>query len=326
MNHGFRTTERASLLLIMAVAACASLPPANHNLQDAHRQYSEASSDPVVADHASLELKVASDALDRADRASANRDDQDEVSHLAYVASQRVAIARSVGAQRIAEQKVAQADGQRNEIRLQARTQEVNQARDAAAIARSDAVQSDLVAGAAVAGAAASRQDAQTAQAATDMANQRSENALQGTRDAQAQNAKLQSELEALNAKKTDHGMVITMGDVLFDTDHAHIKSGAMRNVEKLAGFLRDYPMRTAEIDGFTDSVGGEAHNLELSDRRADSVRTALVSMGIDASRLTTHGYGEAYPVAGNQNAGSRQLNRRVEVILSDDAGKILPR
>jgi len=79
-------------------------------------------------------------------------------------------------------------------------------------------------------------------------------------------------------------------------------------------------------VEGYTDSTGSDSLNQELSDRRANTVRTALLDMGSSSDRVTARGYGEAYPVASNDTAASRQLNRRVEIILSDDKGNIAPR
>jgi outer membrane protein OmpA-like peptidoglycan-associated protein len=149
------------------------------------------------------------------------------------------------------------------------------------------------------------------------------DNARQDSNDAKAKNRALEAELKALNAKPTPRGMVITVGDVLFDTDRAEIRSGGRRNMEKLAAFLKANPERKAMIEGFTDSTGSDVHNRELSGRRADAVMGALVEMGIGSSRLSAHGYGEAYPVAGNGSIGGRQMNRRVEVVLSDENGNI---
>ncbi|MFA5243283.1 MAG: OmpA family protein [Sulfuricella sp.] len=79
-------------------------------------------------------------------------------------------------------------------------------------------------------------------------------------------------------------------------------------------------------IEGYTDNAGGDSFNQALSDRRANAVRVALLDMGTSSDRITTRGYGEAFPVAGNDTAASRQLNRRVEIILSDENGNIVPR
>lgn len=146
-------------------------------------------------------------------------------------------------------------------------------------------------------------------------------------RTAEADASKAQvAELLALNAQKTDRGMVITLGDILFSTGKAQLKPDGIRNVQKLGDFLTKYPQNKVSVEGHTDSVGSNSYNQELSDRRAYSVRTALTDMGISSDRVATHGYGEEFPVADNSSAESRQLNRRVEVILSDANGNITPR
>lgn len=133
-------------------------------------------------------------------------------------------------------------------------------------------------------------------------------------------------QLEALNAKKTERGMVITLGDVLFSIDKSQLKPEGMRNVQKLADFLTQYPQNKVAVEGYTDSTGSDSHNQALSDRRASAVQRALMDMGISGDRVATSGYGEGYPVASNNSAESRQLNRRVEIILSDENGNIAPR
>ncbi|MFL1501605.1 OmpA family protein [Pseudomonas sp. O64] len=123
--------------------------------------------------------------------------------------------------------------------------------------------------------------------------------------------------LQALNAKKTDRGEVVTFGDVLFDTGKAELKYNSQNTIGQLAQYLADNPERKVRIEGFTDNVGGDVLNQRLSEQRADAVENALIKMGVDARRLTTQGYGKQFPVADNASAQSRQLNRRVEVIIS---------
>jgi outer membrane protein OmpA-like peptidoglycan-associated protein len=132
--------------------------------------------------------------------------------------------------------------------------------------------------------------------------------------------------LKELEAKKTDRGMVVTLGDVLFDTNEARLRPNGMRDLQRLADFFKQYPKRNVLIEGFTDSTGTTGRNRELSVDRAASVRTALVDMGVGSERITSKGYGESYPVAGNDTAGGRQLNRRVEMVVSEDNGVIAPR
>jgi outer membrane protein OmpA-like peptidoglycan-associated protein len=119
---------------------------------------------------------------------------------------------------------------------------------------------------------------------------------------------------------------MITLGDVLFSTNKAQLKSGGMRNVQKLADFLTQYPQYKVSVEGYTDSQGSDEYNQELSERRADAVKMALIDMTISSDRISASGYGKGFPVASNNNASGRQLNRRVEIILSDENGNIAPR
>ncbi len=142
----------------------------------------------------------------------------------------------------------------------------------------------------------------------------------------QARGAELdrtKAELEALKAKQSDRGLVMTLGDVMFDTGKYQLKSGGHRQVDKLAAFLQANPERQVRIEGFTDSVGADEYNQQLSERRAESVKAELVSAGIDPGRIATEGYGEAFPVASNDNSSGRQMNRRVEIVIASDGGSI---
>jgi outer membrane protein OmpA-like peptidoglycan-associated protein len=153
-------------------------------------------------------------------------------------------------------------------------------------------------------------------------------NVALGQRDQAAeQAARLQAEVDELKAKPTPRGLVMTLGDVLFNTGRAELNPGAARKLDQLAQFLNEHPDRRVQIDGFTDSVGTDSYNDDLSRRRADAVKSALLSRSVDASRIGTQGYGKGYPVANNSDSGGRQLNRRVEVIIGADNGTaITPR
>jgi outer membrane protein OmpA-like peptidoglycan-associated protein len=167
---------------------------------------------------------------------------------------------------------------------------------------------------------AARTREVQNAKTATDVAvDQRNQ--------ATAETARLQAEVDQLKATPTPRGLVLTLGDVLFDTGRAELNPGAGRKLDQLAQFLNEHKDRRVQIDGFTDSVGTDAYNEDLSQRRADAVKAALLSRGVDASRIGTEGYGKAYPVANNNDSGGRQLNRRVEVVIGGDDGRtIAPR
>jgi outer membrane protein OmpA-like peptidoglycan-associated protein len=135
------------------------------------------------------------------------------------------------------------------------------------------------------------------------------------------ESARLQAELDQLKAIPTPRGLVLTLGDVLFDTGRSELNPGAGRKLDQLAQFLAEHKERRVQIDGFTDSVGTDSYNEELSRRRADAVKSALLVRGIDSSRISTQGYGKAFPVANNTDSGGRQLNRRVEVVIGGDNG-----
>jgi len=129
----------------------------------------------------------------------------------------------------------------------------------------------------------------------------------------------LERELSALNAKMTDRGYVLTLGDVLFEFDRAELLPGAYLTIDKLVTFLKKYPNRNVLIEGHTDSIGTADYNLDLSQRRADAVRVALVERDISLSRISTKGYGKRYPVASNDTEAGRQRNRRVEIVILDE-------
>jgi outer membrane protein OmpA-like peptidoglycan-associated protein len=102
----------------------------------------------------------------------------------------------------------------------------------------------------------------------------------------------------------------------------ANLKPGATRSLTNVAQFLRENPERQITIEGYTDNVGSDAYNRELSQRRADSVRDFLVQSGISADRITARGLGEEYPVASNDTQAGRQQNRRVQIIIINDNGR----
>jgi outer membrane protein OmpA-like peptidoglycan-associated protein len=287
-----------ALIAIAVLSGCTSTPPQNTQLTAAHSNYNDARSNPQVANLAALELKEAGDTLDKADTAMSKGQGSTAVDHLAYLANQKVGIANETAKLKAAELAVTNAGAKRNEVRLEARTTEANEAKQRVAMI-------------------------------TEVADQQSADLAAADANAQRDRATIaqqEQQLKELNAKKTDRGMVITLGDVLFRTGKAQLESGGMHNVQKLADFLKQSPKTKVMIEGHTDSVGSESSNLVLSDRRASAVKMALTDKGISSDRISTHGYGEAYPIAGNHSAAERQLNRRVEVILSDANGNIAPR
>lgn len=153
-------------------------------------------------------------------------------------------------------------------------------------------------------------------------AQAQAENARSEAQAAQAQLANAQQQLADLQAKQTDRGMVVTLGDVLFDTGQASLKPGADLTLNRLATYLNANPQTKIIIEGHTDSRGSDEYNEALSRRRAEAVAASLTSRGVSPSQFQTLGRGKGYPVASNDTAAGRQQNRRVEIVFSDSSGR----
>ena len=308
----FAFLKSLTLASAVALAACSTVPMSTPTLDQARGDFVRANNNPAVSQYAPLEFKQASDALEQANAAAAKKDSLAEVDKLAYLAKQKIATAVEVAKTKSAEADVANAGRQRDAVRLEARTAEAERA-------KMDAAQAQAQAAAAQGQAAAAQNQAADAQ-------RRAADAEAQTREAQARAAQLEAIMIELHAKQTVRGMIVTIGDVLFATDQARLTPAGMATARKLADVLVQNPTRSVLVEGFTDSTGGSAHNQELSERRANAVRAALLEMGVGADRVAIRGYGEAYPVAPNDTAGNKQLNRRVEIVLSNEGGAIPPR
>ena len=141
-----------------------------------------------------------------------------------------------------------------------------------------------------------------------------------------ARDAQIKQLQESMNAKQTERGTLVTFGDVLFDLDRSELKPGGMHNITKLAQFLQENPDRKVIVEGYTDSTGSAQYNQSLSERRANSVRAALIKQGVGPERIVAQGYGKEYPVASNSDSSGRAMNRRVEVTISNDSKPVAPR
>jgi outer membrane protein OmpA-like peptidoglycan-associated protein len=208
------------------------------------------------------------------------------------IADKKVEIAAARAQSRLYEDQRRALKKESETVRLEARTREADRARTDATNARADA--------------ASARDEADLAR--------------QNTLSAQAESDALQLQIDELNARETDRGLVVTLGDLLFETGRADLKGGATSNLDKLALFLGEYPDRTVLIEGHTDNVGSDDQNMDLSNRRAYSVRSYLAGRGISADRLSSTGMGESAPIASNDTDTGRQQNRRVEIIISNAA------
>jgi outer membrane protein OmpA-like peptidoglycan-associated protein len=293
-------------LLLGVLIGCAK--PMPQALVDARAVVEEAGKDADVVRYAPVQLDEAQQAVKEAEALWYDGKDTGEAEHQAYLVLRRVEIARAVtaGAKAVEESKALAR--QREAVLLEIRTAEADRAL-AAAEKRAEEARLER--------AAAEKARAEAEQAQAEAAKARAEAAALA-----ASEQKLREELAELQAQKTERGIVLTLGDVLFDVDEATLKAGATQSLARLVGFLKEYPDRQVLVEGHTDSTGTEAYNLELSQRRADAVVQFLSLNGIAPERAIATGYGTTFPVATNETAEGRQRNRRVEIVILDPGEK----
>ena len=283
--------------LALLLAACATTSPESESaLDQARAAVQRLEAQPMASQTAGKALQDARDALGNAEAAERAHRPPEEVIHLSYLARRDADIGEAVIAEQASRTAMAQAQAQRERVLLDARERE-------AALARQQAAQS--------------QQQAQLSQQNAQLSAQQAQEAQQQARDAQQQ-------LEALQAKQTDRGMILTLGNVLFDTNADTLKPGADEIVSRLSQFLQKHPEVKVRIEGHTDSTGSDAYNESLSQRRADAVAMALEHRGIPQSQIQAVGRGKSAPVAGNDTSAGRQQNRRVEIIFSDTQGQFV--
>jgi len=280
----YRATTLAIAAVSLVLAACAAAPEKSQGAADARAKLTVLQADASLATRAPVAMKEAEAAVAAAEVPQV---DEEQAVHLAYLADRKVDTARARAETNFAEDQRAKLAEQRESGRLEARTREADIANSQVATAQAEAV--------------AARTNAD---AAAMLAAQQAE--------------ELQRQIDELQAKTTDRGLVLTLGDVLFTTGMSNLNGSATSSLDKLASFLNHYPDRSAIIEGHTDNVGSDDYNQDLSQRRADSVKSYLTGHGIGSMRLAAFGKGESQPLAGNDSATGRQQNRRVEVIIDN--------
>jgi outer membrane protein OmpA-like peptidoglycan-associated protein len=275
------------VLIALLFVGCGGIPTNHPDLIRARNAYDDAKSKTWVNENAPVEMYEAKQALQKAEQAESVED----LEHLAYLAERRSEIAVAVAAQRAAKKEIDKLSKEKNKVLLDSREAEIENK-----LLKIKEKESEVE---------RARIEAEKAKVQAEIATIRAQ--------------ELERELSALNAKMTDRGYVLTLGDVLFEFDRAELLPGAYRTIDKLVSFLKKYPERNVLIEGHTDSIGTADYNLDLSQRRADAVRVALVERDISLSRISTKGYGKRYPVASNDTEAGRQRNRRVEIVILDE-------
>ena len=297
------TTQRrviAAGAALLAVVGCSRLPERVASVEEAREALAALEREPLAGRVAAREIAAGREALAEADDAYEERAPLPLIEHQAYVAQRYADISKELVTEARAREEVESGEADRNRIIAEARAREAEAAaREAEATARELEVQARL----------------------TEEQTRAAEAADARSLEAQERNQALERELEELEARDTDRGLVLTLGDVLFDTGQATLKPGAAATIDRLAQFMRDYPERAVRIEGHTDAAGSDDLNRGLSERRAEAVREALVARGLEETRIATLGFGEERPIAGNDTPGGRQQNRRVEIVVSDAQG-----
>jgi outer membrane protein OmpA-like peptidoglycan-associated protein len=276
-----------SVAIAAILSACSTPPPRNESLETARSVVPEVekSSRAGVAATDIANARKSLDAANRIAQAKGKRSDVDYEANNA-VTSAQIANEKILTAQ--ANEQVANGTAQRQAVLLQARERE----------SQRNAVQ------------------------ASD-ARQQASDALQRADASALRVNSLETQLADLKVQKTERGLVLTLGDVLFETSQATLKPGAYATLDRLATALRENSGRKVVIEGHTDNVGSEQNNQGLSERRAQSVQAALMQRDVARSQISSLGKGENFPIGSNDSVDGRQSNRRVELIFTEDQPRV---
>jgi outer membrane protein OmpA-like peptidoglycan-associated protein len=277
-----RTILLIFLLAAAGLAACATDPLPE--LEQARSAYQEVENDARINRYAPVYLYEARQALRKAEAA----DDREVIEYYAYLAEKNARLAEVTAENKAMEAEVEELRQKRQEILMKARERE----------------------------ALSSRKEAKEAR---EKARAAEEEKARLKEQMKREKAQLRQEMEELEAEKTDRGYVLTLDDVLFETDEADLLAGSLLRLDELVDFLKRHPERSIRITGYTDSTGSAEYNQDLSRRRALAVAYSLQDQGIAAERMEVRGLGEAYPVATNETAAGRQQNRRVEITILNE-------
>jgi outer membrane protein OmpA-like peptidoglycan-associated protein len=287
-------------------------------------------SNPELAGYAPLAVGEAERALRNAELATG---DKLARAYLVYMADRRIQIARAMAEREQLEQVVADLENDYSAMLIKASQLEAERARMEAEEARllvaatneeaERARQEREAALQAEAEAARAAQLAEEeAEQARRLADSRASAAEFARREAELASQQISSltrQLENLQLRQTESGVVVTLGDVLFASGETVLLEGALSSLEEVVDLLQTEPDKKIRVEGHTDSQGAAETNLELSQKRAESVREALIVLGVAEERITAMGMGEDFPIASNDDEAGRAQNRRVDVILLDN-------
>ncbi len=318
------------IISLVFITACSTQPKRDLALERLQDELQMLKSTTDASRLAPLAISDAERAVARLQTAKGN---QDYRNHLAYMAERRIDLIRAEVRRQEAERHTAELNQQHSQLlvrisRLQAEQarREAEQARILSAARAEETARAQRAAAAARENELSAAERASRAQQEADqarrLADAQAEEASLARREAQLateQAESLRRRLEHMQLRETDRGVVITLGDVLFETGESELKPDAADNVRDVVELLTTEADKRIRIEGHTDSQGNADFNQRLSELRAESVEQALVAEGIDPARITVVGQGEDFPIASNDSEEGRSKNRRVDVILLDD-------
>ncbi len=327
-----RNAVRIAHIALADKYAASSLAKAERQLKNAEEVYARKSDKKSVIAAAREAVETAEESRVMAVKQKAEEDAQAKIAADKKAAELREAQARADAAAELKRRQdadqarlqaeAAKADAERMKQEAEKAAAEAARQKQEADQARAAALQQQQAAQAAAEQASKERAAAQAQQRAAEA---EAAKARQAAAQAEAEKAQLRAQLLAqlnsiLQTRDSARGLIVNMSDVLFDTGSYTLKPGAREKLAKISGIVLAHPGLSLQIEGHTDSVGGDDFNQQLSERRADSVRDFLAEQGVPASSITARGFGKTQPVASNDTAEGRQRNRRVELVVNGDA------
>jgi outer membrane protein OmpA-like peptidoglycan-associated protein len=327
-----RNAVRIARIALADKYAASTFAKAEQQLRNAEEVYARKSDKKAVQAAAREVVGTAEEARVMAVKQKAEEDAQAKIAADKKAAEEREAKARAdaaAEAQRRLEAEQARKQAEAAQAEALRMKQEAEKAAAEAARQKAEADQARQAALAQQQAAQAAADQAARDKAAADAqrraAEAEAERARQAAAQAEAEKAQLRAQLLAqlnsiLQTRDSARGLIVNMSDVLFDTGSYTLKPGAREKLAKISGIVLAHPGLSLQIEGHTDSVGGDEFNQQLSERRADSVRDFLAENGVPGTSITARGFGKTQPVASNDTAEGRQRNRRVEIVVNGEA------
>jgi outer membrane protein OmpA-like peptidoglycan-associated protein len=327
-----RNSLRIAHIALADKYASSALAKAEQQLRNAEEVYARKSDKKSVIAAAREAVQTAEESRVMAVKQKAEEDAQAKIAADKKAAELREAQARADAAAEIKRRQEADQARQQAEVAKAEAVRMKQEAEQAAAEAARQKAEAEKASAAALvqqqaaqAAADQAARDRAAAQAQQRAAEAETEKARQAAAQAEAEKAQLRAQLlsqlnSILQTRDSARGLIVNMSDVLFDTGSYTLKPGAREKLAKISGIVLAHPGLTLQIEGHTDSVGGDEFNQQLSERRADSVRDFLAEQGVAGASITARGFGKMQPVASNDTAEGRQRNRRVELVVNGDA------